>query len=380
MSPAPRQSRLPSIEHLLGKESLAHLPTPVREYRCDLAGSRHRLSVKLDNLTGDVYGGNKVRKLEYILHRAREKNCERVATFGTVASHHALATSLYAKRLGFPCICFLSHQVPSPAASRTLRLHLQIGTSLVRYGGPYKKRLHTLRQHLWGRNPWVVPIGGTSWLGAFAYVCAGLELAAQVAEGLVPPPDRLYVAAGTMGTAAGLALGLALAGMGTEVQAIRVSDTSICNESDLKILLDKTARMMHRLDRALPRDLGEQANITLRHEFFAGGYARTDDETDAAIRFATDELDLELEGTYTGKAMAAVIRDLPAAENSKRNFLFWNTFNSVPLAIDESAPVDTAALPGEFLRYVNQEAGPRGAFVRVQRRGPRLPFARFRPA
>jgi 1-aminocyclopropane-1-carboxylate deaminase/D-cysteine desulfhydrase-like pyridoxal-dependent ACC family enzyme len=353
MSPALQPSRLPSIDGLLGKESLAHLPTPVREYPLPIAGSRQRLSVKLDNLTGDVYGGNKVRKLEYILHRAREKSCERVATFGTVASHHALATSLYARRLGLPCICFLSHQVPTPAASTTLRMHLQIGTSLVRYGGPYKKRLDTLREHLWGRNPWVVPVGGTSWLGAFGYVCAGIELAEQVAEGLVPPPDRLYVAAGTMGTAAGLALGLALAGMGTEVHAIRVSDTSICNESDLEHLMGKTARMMHRLDRAIPRNLGEQANVTLRHEFFAGGYARTDDRTDTAIRIAKDELDLELEGTYTGKAMAAVISDLSRAENSKLDFLFWNTYNSVALQIDESAPVDPAALPGEFLRYVS---------------------------
>ena len=65
------------------------------------------------------------------------------------------------------------------------------------------------------------------------------------------------------------------------------------------------------------------------------------------------ELDLELEGTYTGKAMAAVIRDLPSPDSSKQNFLFWNTYNSAPLQIDESAPVDPAALPSEFLRYVN---------------------------
>lgn len=353
MSPALEQSRLPSIDRLLGKETLAQLPTPVREYPLHVAGAQHRLSVKLDNLTGDVYGGNKVRKLEYILHRAREKDCERVATFGTVASHHALATSIYAKQLGFPCICFLSHQVPTPAASSSLRMHLQLGTRLVRYGGPYKKRLDTLRHHLWGRNPWVIPIGGTSWLGAFAYVCAGIELAAQVAKGLVPPPDRLYVAAGTMGTAAGLALGLALAGMRTEVHAVRVSDTSICNQDDLKLLLDKTARMMHRLDPAIPRNLGAQSNLRLRHEFFAGGYARTDDETEAAIRLAKDELDLELEGTYTGKAMAAVIRDLSAAGSSGLNFMFWNTFNSAPMQMDESAPVDPSALPSEFLRYLN---------------------------
>lgn len=353
-------SRLPSIDGLLGKESLARLPTPVREYALHFPAGRRQLSVKLDNLTGDIYGGNKVRKLEYILHRARQKNCERIATFGTVGSHHALATALYSKQLGFPCTCFLSHQPPSPETYRTLQMHLQLGTSLVRYGGGYRKRLHTLRQHLWGRNPWVVPIGGTSWLGAFGFVCAGIELGGQIAEGSVPLPDRLYVAAGTMGTAAGIALGLALANLHTEVHAVRVSDTSICNEEALQHLLDKTARMMHRLDPAIPRDLGERANVRLRHEFFAGGYARTDDETEAAIRVARDELDLELEGTYTGKAMAAVIRDVSCADASGRSFLFWNTFNSAPLPVEDGAPLDRAALPSEFLRYVDSP-GPAGA-------------------
>ena len=353
MSHEPHLLCLSSIHGLLGKEKLARLPTPVREFRLRLPAGRRQLTVKLDNLTGDLYGGNKVRKLEYILHRARQKNCERIATFGTVASHHALATALYAKHLGYPCICFLSHQRPTPAASQTLKMHLKLGTSLVRYGGAYEKRLRILRQHLWGRNPWVVPGGGTSWLGTFGFVCAGIELAEQLADGLLPPPDRLYVAAGTMGTAAGLALGLALAELKTEVHAIRVSDTFICNEEALRRLLDKTARMMHRLDRAIPRNLAERTNIRLRHEFFAGGYARTDDETDAAIRFAEDELDLQLEGTYTGKAMAAIRRDLSGGDASNSQFLFWNTFNSAPLPVDESASIDRNALPEEFLRYVS---------------------------
>lgn len=353
MSPEPQSSRLSTISGLLGKESLAELPTPVRALQLNLPSGRRQLSVKLDNLTGDLYGGNKVRKLEYILHRARRKKCERIATFGTVGSHHALATALYAKRLGFPCICFLSHQAPTAAASTTLRMHLRLGTSLVRYGGAYEKRLRILRQHLWGRHPWVVPIGGTSWLGAFGFVTAGLELADQIAQGLLPPPDRLYVAAGTMGTAAGLALGLALADLATEVHAVRVSDASICNEKNLEGMLDKTTRMMHRLDRTIPRNLAARARICLRHEFFAGGYARSDAGTEAAIRFAKDELDLELEGTYTGKAMAAVLADIAGAATSGKQLLFWNTFNSAPLPVDENEPIDRSALPAEFLRYIS---------------------------
>jgi 1-aminocyclopropane-1-carboxylate deaminase/D-cysteine desulfhydrase-like pyridoxal-dependent ACC family enzyme len=111
--------------------------------------------------------------------------------------------------------------------------------------------------------------------------------------------------------------------------------------------------MMHRLDRAIPRNLAERTHIRLRHEFFAGGYARTDAETEAAIRFARDELDLQLEGTYSGKAMAAVLSDLSGADASNSQFLFWNTFNSVPLPVDESTSIDRNALPEEFLRYVS---------------------------
>ena len=353
MSPDLPLSSLAQIKGLVEKETLAKLPTPVRDYSLTIPAGPRQLWVKLDNLTGELYGGNKVRKLEYILHRARQKHCKRIATFGTVASHHALATALYAKSLGFPCTCFLSHQPPTPAAAETLKMHLRLGTSLVRYGGAYDKRLRILRQHLWGRGSWVVPAGGTSWLGAFGFVCAGIELAEQIREGLLPSPDRLYVAAGTMGTAAGLALALGLANLPTEVHAVRVSDTSICNEEAMQRILDKTARMMHRLDRALPRNLAERANIHLRHEFFAGGYARTDAQTEAALAFARDELDLELEGTYTGKAMAAVIHDLSGADGAKNRLLFWNTYNSAPPPVDTNAPVDRSALPEEFLRYVS---------------------------
>ncbi|MGH8168608.1 MAG: pyridoxal-phosphate dependent enzyme, partial [Woeseiaceae bacterium] len=199
----------------------------------------------------------------------------------------------------------------------------------------------------------------SSWLGTFGFVRAGVELAEQVAEGLLPAPDRVYVAAGTMGTAAGLALGLAMANLETEVHAVRVSDTSICNEDALRRLVDKTARMMRRLDQSLPRDLAQRVNVRVRHEFFAGGYARSDAATDAAIDFARDQLDLELEGTYTGKAMAAVIRDFDSGTDGRKHVLFWNTFNSTPLPLDPDAPFDREALPGEFLRYLSSaECGP----------------------
>ena len=96
------------------------------------------------------------------------------------------------------------------------------------------------------------------------FVAAGLELAQQVREGEIPEPDRLYVAAGTLGTAAGLAIGLAVAGSKTTVHAVRVSDRSIANTARLDQLIAKTVLMMRRLDPSVPDDLANQTRIVLR--------------------------------------------------------------------------------------------------------------------
>lgn len=336
------------LDRAIERLPLADLPTPLREHDVRIRGRRARISVKLDNLTSDVYGGNKVRKLEYILPRARRREHRCIATFGTAGSHHALATSVYAHELGYPCIAFLSHQHRTPEIADVLGALVTLGTEVVRYGGGYSARLETLRVHLWGRDPLVIAPGGSSWLGTFGFVQAARELAAQVAAGIVPEPARLYVATGTMGSAAGLALGLALSGLATEVQAVRVSHTWLCNEEALHHTMEKATAMMRRVDAAIPHDLPERANIRLRHGFFAGGYAHTDAATEAAIGFAEGELDLVLEATYTGKAMAALLHDLEAGATG---CLFWNTYNSAPLPQADERSSATTGLPAEFSRY-----------------------------
>ncbi len=91
----------PKAGESLKREKLANLPTPVSDITIDHPSGRHLLSIKHDNLTGDLYGGNKVRKLEYLLQHAREKHRSRIATFGSVGSNHALATALNSQHLGF---------------------------------------------------------------------------------------------------------------------------------------------------------------------------------------------------------------------------------------------------------------------------------------
>jgi 1-aminocyclopropane-1-carboxylate deaminase/D-cysteine desulfhydrase-like pyridoxal-dependent ACC family enzyme len=345
------RDRFPTLGEHLPRLQLASLPTPVGVHKIHIQNSTRVLAVKYDNLSGDLYGGNKVRKLEYIFPRATEKSNLRIATFGAAGSNHALATALYARQAGFECTCFLSHQAKTPLIAAALNAHLRNGTELIRYGGNYSTRLRTLRQNLWGRHTWIIPMGGSSWLGSIGFVAAGLELAEQVADQEIPVPDKLYVGSGTMGTAVGIALGLAIAGCKTEVNAVRVSDKSIMNARTMHLLLEKTAMMMHRLDDSVPQDIAAQVNLRIRNSFFGPGYAQATPATMNAIALAKHELDLTLEPTYTGKAMAALLADMQMPESESLNLLYWHTYNSVPLDVPDDRPLDEAALPDEFLRY-----------------------------
>ncbi len=357
------QARFPVLGEKLLRMHLASLPTPVRELEPDPGAGRRSLSIKYDNLTGSIYGGNKVRKLEYIFPRALAKGCNRIATFGAAGSNHALATALYARRAGFECTAFLSHQAKTALVAATLNMHLRNHTDLVRYGGAYKSRVNTLRENLWGKGAWVIPMGGSSWRGTVGFIAAGLELASQIENKEIPLPDRLYVGSGTMGTAVGLALGLAIAELKTEVHAVRVSDTSIANEKAMGSLLHKTAAMLWRLDSSVPADLAARANLRMRHGFFGPGYAQSTAATDEAIEFAKSQLDVTLEPTYTGKTMAALLDDMRKSGAGEIKFLYWHTYNSVPLDVPTDHPLDEQALPKEFLRYFRLADRPLGGLL-----------------
>jgi 1-aminocyclopropane-1-carboxylate deaminase/D-cysteine desulfhydrase-like pyridoxal-dependent ACC family enzyme len=349
----PISNRFPQLAGRLERIPLAALPTELRNVDFVYEKRPRRIAIKCDNLSSKLYGGNKVRKLEYLLRPKTSKRIERFATFGTVGSNHALATAVYAKSLGYECTCFLAHQRPVPTIKKILRTHVALGTDVVRYGGGYSKRIQTIRDNLWGRHAWVVPAGGSSWLGTVGFVNAGLELAEQLAANESEVPDLLYVASGTLGTAAGLALGLALANLPTEVQAVRVSHTYIANETVLWRLIRKTAAMLKILDPSIPANLASRCRVCMRHSFFADGYAHSNAETDAAIRTAEDDLGLTLEQTYSGKAMAALLRDLRDNDDNVKR-LFWNTYNSAPLPEPESeSAFDASALPDEFASYLS---------------------------
>ncbi|MCJ7591850.1 MAG: pyridoxal-phosphate dependent enzyme [Woeseiaceae bacterium] len=339
----------PGLAGKLRKRSFASLPTPISHHSFEFVAGNRTVAVKHDDQTSSIYGGNKIRKLEYIFQRARERGAERIATFGAVGSNHALATAIFAKEFGLACTCFLAHQKPTANIPATLNAHLELGTELVRYGGGVNRR-ELFRRYLQNRQVWVIPLGGTCWLGAVGFVNAGMELAAQIESGELESPDRIYIANGTMGSVAGLALGLALADLPTEIHAIRVADNQFVKREVLNRLMIKTATLLNRFDPFIPADLAARSRIVWRDEFYAGGYAHADDATLRAVDFAKENLGLVLETTYTGKAMAALLHDLETNDAGRSN-LFWNTYNSRSLpTVGQENPL-RQNLPEQFKRY-----------------------------
>lgn len=345
----PLSELFPALGRRLPRLQLGTLPTPVSEMTIRLDQGERRVAIKHDDLTATKYGGNKIRKLEYVFPRARERGAERIATFGAIASNHALATALYAKETGFDCTCFLSHQSLKPGLGRALRFHQQNETEIVKFPPGRRERVATMREHLQGRKAWVVPLGGSSWLGTVGFVNAALELVRQIEAGELDAPSRIYVALGTMGTAAGLALGFALAGSDIEVQAIRVTHVEFANAAETQALMDKTALLMHLHDPAVPPDLAARARIIVRDDFFGEGYGRPTAEAEAAIALAKDQLGIVLDSTYTGKTLAGMLHDLEQGDTGP--VLFWNTYNSRPLDIDDTLAPDFDVVPREFERY-----------------------------
>lgn len=340
---------LPLFEMFPGTAELplagvAALPTPLEPL--DLPEIRARASslhVKRDDLTSTRYGGNKVRKLDFLLGDAVGQGRTTVLTFGAYGSNHALATAVHARALGLEPHVVLSPQAPGPFAARTLLAHAGLGTKVHLVDGwDGRREAVRAKQAIAARDglePYVIPMGGTNALGALGYVNAGLEVADSL--------DAVYVAAGTLGTAVGLAVGLALAGSSARVEAIRVTPAEICTVAIAEQLTAETIALLRSLDGGVPALTYDELHMTLRDEFFEPGYGVVTPETTAAVEAAASA-GLHLETTYTGKAFSAMSVDAAAGRLADSRVLFWDTYNSAPYP--EAGPVE--ALPQALQEYI----------------------------
>ena len=361
----PLFSRYPGIPASIAHLVLGSLPTPVERLQTletAMGVSDTRLYIKRDDLSGPPYGGNKVRKLEFLLARAAQRGYREVLTFGGAGSNHALATGLYAKALGLKSISMLIPQPNAHSVRANLLMSLRAGIELHQSPGMARTALaaigqvcrHKLRT---GHFPYLIAPGGTSALGMVGFVNAAFELQEQIDRGELPEPDVLYAPSGTMGTVIGLLLGLKAAGLRTRVAAVRVTEAQFTSMRKAERLFNACCALLHRADSGFPLLPFPHEDFVFVHDYYGEAYGLYTPEAVHAVRLLEETSRLHLEGTYTGKTVAALLGELNSGHLRDKTILFWNTHNSHDFS-GEIAGMDYYNLPKEFHRYFEEPVQP----------------------
>lgn len=316
--------------------------------------------VKRDDRSCPLYGGNKPRKLEFVLGAAAARRTRRLVTTGGVGTHHGLATAVLGRSLGMATTVVCVPQPLTPhVREQLLAMHaygaeLRLASGVA--GAAVSTALALARSALAGERPLFVPTGGTSALGDIGYVSAAFELAEQVEAGVLPAPGEIYVAVGSGGTLSGLLLGARLAGLRARIVGVLVTDILPPGERRVLALARATLERLRRLDPSLPEVALEAGDFEITRVQLGAGYGAATAAGRAAAAVA-EGLGLALETTYTAKCLAELLARLGAGR-ARTPALFWNTFNSLPLSAPEGAP-GPESLPEPLRAWlVRAEAAP----------------------
>lgn len=332
----PLAARFPRLTGRVPRIALNAGPSPVSRL-CRLSGAlgRDDIWLKNDGLFGSVYGGNKPRKLQFILADARRRGARRVLTTGTIGTNHGLATALYARELGLEAALLIAYEEPSADNVATLlrmaatgaRIHYTRSYPLTALVAPYYIAHYRLRD---GRMPYLLGPGGSNALSALGYVDAAFELAEQVHSGELPEPAWVVVPLGTGGTVAGLLAGLRLAGFDSRVLAVTATRAPTTWRPAVKRLARAVAQRVAR--ESGEREVSQVRLDGLRIEagWLGAGFGHESAGGSAAQIMLSDLEGLHLDPVYTAKSMAALI-DLSRAGSLPGPVLFWHTYNAIPL-------------------------------------------------
>jgi D-cysteine desulfhydrase len=315
----PLLERFPALARI-PRASLGDFPTPVE--RIDV-GAEHALAgelwIKRDDLSASPLGGNKIRALEFLLGGLAPGDV--VLTAGGEGSTHVLTTATAVRALGGTTHAVRWKHEMNPSALDVAARARAICASVTTARGSVSG---LLRAHLARRSHmrWIPP-GGTSPLGMLGHINAALELADQVKRGEMPSPARIVLPVGSGGTAAGLALGLAIAGMDTMVVGARVAPRIAAGKARVLSLAGRARRYLSELaGEPIPRV--DPSRVEIVHDVYAGAYGRAlpGAERGAAILLA--RAGLRLDGTYSAKAFTTAIE---ATRREPGTTLFWLTFD-----------------------------------------------------
>jgi D-cysteine desulfhydrase len=300
----------------------AHLPTPIEELpRLSEALGGPRLLIKRDDQTGLAFGGNKTRKLEFLVAEALEQGAKTLISGGALQSNHCRQTAAAAARFGLDCILVLNGEMPdNPSAN--LMLDRLFGAEIVAIAD--RKERDRILQETFDkavadrRKPYLVPYGGSSPTGALGYAFAVEELMKQMAD--FRSLDYIVFGTSSGGTHAGLVLGQRVFGFKGMVLGISIDEPEVWLKSHVSRLASDSSEK-----------LGQRIEFTPDKVFANADYCRagygvlTDAEREAVKLFAKYE-GLLLDPVYTGRAAAGMIDLIRKGYFKKEEtVLFWHT-------------------------------------------------------
>jgi D-cysteine desulfhydrase family pyridoxal phosphate-dependent enzyme len=316
-----RLARLPHV-------ALGHYPTPVEELGRlrEALGGGPRLLVKRDDAIAFGFGGNKVRKLPYVLAEALAQGADTIITCGGVQSNHARATTAAAVHLGLrPVLVANGDPQARPTGNALLDRLMGAEVHYVASREARAPRMEALAAEFRaaGRRPYVIPLGASTPLGAMGFVRAVGELLDQV-----PAPDAIVHACSSGGTQAGLAAGLALHGMDVPVIGISADDPRDAVLATVRATIEGIGTLLGRDGTAL----AARCRIEVRDDCVGEGYGIPTRASEEAQSLAARTEALFVDHTYTAKALGALIAMVRAGRfHVEQTVLFWHTGGQVGL-------------------------------------------------
>jgi D-cysteine desulfhydrase family pyridoxal phosphate-dependent enzyme len=315
---------------------IAHAPTPLER----LEGLSARLEgpsiwMKRDDCTGLAGGGNKVRKLEFIIGAALKSQAGTLITAGGIQSNHARQTAAAAARFNMRCILVLTDSVPGRSLeyrnNGNLLIDRLLGAEIHFVGGdidsgPLMEAIAE-RERVKGNRPYIIPVGGSNAVGALGYVAGFFEMLKQFHEHGITS-DGIVLPTSSGGTQAGLVLGALLSEWRSPILGICVGASADRQREKVEQALRSAATLLN-MDHATL----DEHPLLIDDRFIGPGYGQPTPETIHAIRLTAETEGILLDPAYTGKGMAALIALIRDGRFRRdQNIVFLHTGGSPALA------------------------------------------------
>lgn len=314
-----------SLTKHLARVKLAFLPTPLEEMPRlrEALGGGPRLLIKRDDQTGLATGGNKTRKLEFVVADALAHNADTLVTIGATQSNHCRQTAAAAAKLGLRCVLVLTGQaLPKEAWRGNLLLDDLLGAD-VRWCNDQPPKavmaetIATLKAE--GAHPYEIPTGASVPLGAAGYVAAVEEVAEQLRAQTIEI-DRIVFPSGSAGTHTGILLGVKALGLNARVEGI-------CDDANTDELLEKIKQLTDQTKQVLNLDVTLTDDDFIMHgKYGRPGYGVITPAEKEAIRLLARTEGIVTDPVYTGRALVGLIDMIQRGVYTKdETILFWHT-------------------------------------------------------